>query len=147
MKVGNFKIKVGSYEKDGQTKGKYIDLGVLMQSQDGGMYALVNPYVNLAGVPIGEGKDMVMVSVFMDQPRQQNNYQQPQPQQPQQQAPQQQTQQQGYQQQPQQPQYTTPPPYQPQQQQQQQPQQQTQPMPQQPSQQLPQVDVDSEIPF
>ena len=92
-KVGNLKIKIGSYEKDGQTKGKYIDLGVLMQSQDGGMYALLNPHINLAGIPLGEGKDMVMCSVFTEneqgnQPQQQQGYQQPQqgyapPQQPQ----------------------------------------------------------------
>ena len=69
-KIRSLKIKIGSYDKDVQTKGKYIDLGVLMQSQDGGMYALLNPHVNLAGIPMDAGKDMVMCSVFTDQPQQ-----------------------------------------------------------------------------
>jgi len=86
-KIGNLKAKVGTYMKDGQEKGRYVDVGVLMQSDDGSYYALINPTFNPAGVPMQGGKDMVMVSVFQDQ--QQNNnggqgYQQ-QPNQPQQQ--------------------------------------------------------------
>ena len=73
--------KVGTYQKDGQTKGEYVKLGVSLTSQNG-EYHLMDPSVNLAGVLIkqnlmakAEGKperDMVMVSVFddADQPRQ-----------------------------------------------------------------------------
>jgi len=88
-KIGTLKAKVGSYQKDGQTKNKYADVGVLMSGNDGGFYVLMNTTFNPAGVPNPEGKESIMVSVFMD------DQQQPQQTQgnqyiPQQQAPQQQ---------------------------------------------------------
>lgn len=65
--------KVDEYEKDGQVKGKYVDIGVIL-SNDNGEYALLDPTVNLAGVlqkqnMLGRKKqqqprDMVAVSIF-----------------------------------------------------------------------------------
>lgn len=70
-------IKVGEYtDKDGKNKWEYVKLGVLM-SGNNGEYILIDPTVNLAGVLIKQRllspktKDMVMVSIFDDQPRQQ----------------------------------------------------------------------------
>ena len=90
-------VKIGEYQKDGQTKGRYVNLGVIMSSSDGGEYALIDPSVSLAGVlqqqnvlAASQGKeqrDRIMVGVFDDS--QQGGYQQPQQQQ---QAPQQQRQ-------------------------------------------------------
>lgn len=83
--------KVDEYEKDGQQKGKYVEIGVIL-SNDNGEYALLDPTVNLAGVltkqnMLGRKKqqqprDMVAVSIF-------DNNNQGQQRQPQQQAPQQ----------------------------------------------------------
>lgn len=67
-------IKIDEYQKDGQTKGKYVELGVIMSGENG-EYALINPNVNLAGCLIqqrvmNQGKqnkgkgDMVMCSIF-----------------------------------------------------------------------------------
>jgi len=98
--------KVGEYtNNNGETKGRYTNLGVLMTGSDGGEYMLLDPTVNMAGVfalqaamNAKNGKqdsDRVMVSVWEE-----NNQQQGQgapQQQGQQQAPQQQ--QGGYQQQ------------------------------------------------
>ena len=82
--------KVGSYQKDGQTKGKYVTIGVIMNGQHG-EYALIDPTVNLAGVLIQqnlnsamEGKqpnNSIMCSVFdkdatIPQQQQQQQYQQ-----------------------------------------------------------------------
>lgn len=73
-------IKVGEYQKDGQTKGEYVKVGVLM-SNDNGEYILLDPSVNLAGCLLkqrimnsgkqtkGKG-DMVMCSVFEQQQQQ-----------------------------------------------------------------------------
>ncbi len=64
--------KIDTYEKDGQTKGKYVEIGVIL-ANDNGEYALLNPDVNLAGVlmkqrvncPSAKGKgDMVMCGIF-----------------------------------------------------------------------------------
>lgn len=69
--------KVGEYQKDGQTKGEYQRLGVLIQGNDGGEYMLLDPSINLAGVLIkqnamaaskgGQLRDTVMISVFSDE--------------------------------------------------------------------------------
>ena len=98
-------VKVDEYQKDGQTKGKYTEIGVLMPSNDGGEYLLLDPTVNLAGVLMKQNalaakhgkqiRDSIMVSVFdgqqQSQQQQPGGFQQHQPQQSnfQQQAPQQ----------------------------------------------------------
>lgn len=63
-------VKVDSYLKDGETKNKYLEIGVMMNNGNGD-YLLLDPTVNLAGVlmkqrindPEKAGKS-VMVSVF-----------------------------------------------------------------------------------
>lgn len=78
--------KVDEYEKDGQTKGKYVEVGVIL-SNENGEYALLDPSVNLAGVlqkqnMLGRKKqhqprDMVAASIFdnSNQGQQQNQQQ------------------------------------------------------------------------
>jgi hypothetical protein len=71
--------KVGEYQKDGQTKGEYVKLGVIMENQNG-EYMLLDPSVSLAGVLAkqnvlaansgGQQRDMVMVSIFDDNQQQ-----------------------------------------------------------------------------
>jgi hypothetical protein len=41
--------KIDEYVKDGQTKGKYVDVGVIMSNQNG-EYILLNPTIDLAGI-------------------------------------------------------------------------------------------------
>jgi len=71
--------KVGEYQKDGQTKGEYVRIGVIL-SNDNGEYALIDPTVNLAGVMMKQrimnpqkGGDSVICSIFDDSNRQPNN--------------------------------------------------------------------------
>jgi len=86
--------KVGTYQKEGQTKGEYAKIGVILQN-DNGEYLLLDPTVSLAGVLAKQNvmlakegkppKDMVACSIFDDsnqgnQPQQQG-YQQAPPQQ------------------------------------------------------------------
>ena len=93
--------KTGEYQKDGQTKGEYVQVGVLMVGNDGGEYILMNPEFNPAGALIKQNalavknqkqpRDMLMVSVFESNQQQQapqggyqpqaQGYQQGQPQQ------------------------------------------------------------------
>ena len=70
--------KVGEYQKDGQTKGEYVNLGVIL-SNDNGEYILLDPTVNLGAVLTLQnmlnhkaGKKIsnrVMVGVFSDDNR------------------------------------------------------------------------------
>lgn len=65
--------KVDEYEKDGKTKGKYVEIGVILSNSDG-EYALIDPTVNLAGVLMKQrvlsqknkkqGGSSVMCSIF-----------------------------------------------------------------------------------
>ena len=62
--------KTGSYQKDGQTKNKYTEIGVIMENQNG-EYVLLDPTVDLAGVMmlqrIQSGKgEKVICSIFSD---------------------------------------------------------------------------------
>lgn len=64
--------KVGSYtDRDGQTKSRWVTIGVIM-SNENGEYALLDPAVSLAGI-LGKQnamsdrpRDRVMVSIFDD---------------------------------------------------------------------------------
>ena len=70
--------KVGEYEKDGQTKGRYVTLGVILRN-DNGEYALLDPSVNIAGCLTQQNMtnhksgrrtgDKLMVSIFDDDNR------------------------------------------------------------------------------
>lgn len=73
--------KIGTYQKDGQTKGRYVNLGVIL-SNDKGEYILLDPSVSLSGVLAMQNamadrpRDKVMVSIFDDDNRQQGGGQQ-----------------------------------------------------------------------
>ena len=41
--------KVGEYQKDGETKGEYVQIGVILNN-DNGEFLLLDPAVSLAGV-------------------------------------------------------------------------------------------------
>lgn len=77
QKIKDLAVKVSSYtdRNTGQSKDKYQKIGVLMQTDDGGQFILLDPLINLAAIPRGQGKDQIMVSLF--DPREQNNQQQP----------------------------------------------------------------------
>lgn len=78
-------VKVGEYEKNGETKGEYVRLGVIMTNNDGGEYLLLDPAVNLAGCLTRQnmmnhkkGKktgDKLLCSVFSDQQQSQGQQQ------------------------------------------------------------------------
>lgn len=94
-------IKVGEFtNQQGETKGEYVKVGVMLDSQNG-EYILLDPTVNIAGCLAKQNmmnhaagkqvRDSVMCSVFTDQNQQQGGQQQASQgqQQGQQQAPQQ----------------------------------------------------------
>ncbi len=72
--------KVEEYQKDGETKGKYVEIGVILENNNG-QFILLDPTVNLAGVLAkqnvmefskgGQMRDNVMCSIF-DNDNQQN---------------------------------------------------------------------------
>lgn len=77
-------VVTGTYTdpQTGLEKKRYQNIGVEMETDDGGRFILLDPLINLAAVPRGNGKDRIMVSKFESQNSQSQH-------QPQQQAPQQ----------------------------------------------------------
>ena len=55
----------GKYQKDGQEKTKWLEVGVILES-NGKEFMLIDPIINFAGFD-RQGKDRVMVSIFEDQ--------------------------------------------------------------------------------
>jgi len=76
-KAYDLAVVTGTYtdRNSGTQKNSYKTIGALMRTDDGGQFILLDPLINLAAVPRGQGKDKVMVSLF--EPREANNPQQP----------------------------------------------------------------------
>ena len=90
-KIKDLAVVTGTYtdRQTGVQKNKYQTIGALMRTDDGGQFILLDPLINLAAVPRGQGKDRIMVSLF--EPREPNNQQQQPPAAPNQPAAQHQT--------------------------------------------------------
>lgn len=61
MKTHNLAVKVGEYQKDGQTKNRYQNVGVIIEGQHG-PYILLEKTFNPAGIQ--DGKGSVLISMF-----------------------------------------------------------------------------------
>lgn len=59
----NMAVKIGEYEKDGETKGRYENVGVVMEG-DNGPYVLLKRSFNPAGVPNTDERDKIIISLF-----------------------------------------------------------------------------------
>jgi len=62
-KLYDLAVKVGSYEKDGKTKGRYQNVGAVLEGENG-KYLLLDRYFNPAGVPNPDDRANVIVSMF-----------------------------------------------------------------------------------
>jgi hypothetical protein len=63
-KVKDIAVKTGEYQKDGQTKGRYENVGSIFKTDDGGTFILLKRTFNPAGVPNPDDRDTVLISVF-----------------------------------------------------------------------------------
>ena len=77
-KLYDVTVKTGSYtDAQGQPKGRYENIGVMMQG-DNGPYLMLRRTFNPAGVPNEDNRDTVLCSLF--EPKEQNQQQQQAPQ-------------------------------------------------------------------
>lgn len=92
QKIRDIAVKTGEYQDgQGQTKGRWQNVGALMKSDEGGEFIILHRWFNPAGVPNPENRDSVVLSCFQlkdrnDSGQSQQSGQQA-PQQPAQQAP------------------------------------------------------------
>ena len=64
-KIRELAVKTGSYtDRDGNTKGRYKNVGSLMESDDGSKFILLDTTFNPAGVPNPDNRDNVLISIF-----------------------------------------------------------------------------------
>ena len=63
-KTHDLACKVGTYEKNGETKGRYVNVGLVLHDDDGKSMILLNRTFNPAGVPNPDNKDTVIISKF-----------------------------------------------------------------------------------
>lgn len=64
-KLYDLAVKTGSYTNAaGETKGRYENVGVVLQLDDGGKIILLKRSFNPAGVPFNPDSDRIAVSMF-----------------------------------------------------------------------------------
>lgn len=68
QKAYDIVAKVGSYEKDGETKNRYKNVGAVMKTEDG-MFLFMDKTFNPAGVPSKEGSESIILNLFEPKPR------------------------------------------------------------------------------
>jgi hypothetical protein len=58
-------VKTGSYiNREGEEKGRYLNVGKVLEGRDGGEFLLFSRTFNPAGVPNPDDSDVVLVSKF-----------------------------------------------------------------------------------
>jgi len=62
-KVFDLAVKTGEYQKDGETKNRYQNIGSIMEN-DNGQFMILDRTFNPAGVPNPDNKSSVLVSMF-----------------------------------------------------------------------------------
>ena len=71
-KLYDLAVKTGEYTNQyGETKGRWQNVGRVMQDDNGGKFILLNRTFNPAGVEVQPGRDSVALSMFP--PKEQNN--------------------------------------------------------------------------
>lgn len=64
-KLYDLAVKTGSYtDRSGEEKGRWKNIGSVLQMDDGGKVILIDRSFNPAGVPFKDGSDQIMVSMF-----------------------------------------------------------------------------------
>ncbi len=63
-KVKDLAVVVGSYQKDGQTKNRYQNIGQVLRNDQGEEMMMLNRSFNPAGVPYKDGSDSIIISQF-----------------------------------------------------------------------------------
>lgn len=71
-KTYDLAVKTGEYTNNkGETKGRYVNIGVVMKGNDGKPFILLDTHFNPAGVPSKDGR--FIVSMF--EPKKKDAYQ------------------------------------------------------------------------
>jgi len=66
MKIAyELSVKVSEYtDRDGNVKGKYMNVGRILEKEDGGQFIILDRTFNPAGCPNPDNKSSVIISMF-----------------------------------------------------------------------------------
>ena len=64
QKIKDVVIKTGEYQKDGETKGRWQNVGALMRGDDGNEFIILERWFNPAGLPNPDNRNSVILSLF-----------------------------------------------------------------------------------
>ena len=63
-KKSDLAVKVGTYQKDGESKNRYKNCGMVLSDEKGGEMLMIDPTFNFAAVQRDAGRDYVILSKF-----------------------------------------------------------------------------------
>lgn len=70
-KLYDLAVKTGEYtNKDGETKGRWQNVGAVIQGDDGGKFIMLERWFNPAGIPNPEDRSTVLLSMFKPEEKQ-----------------------------------------------------------------------------
>ena len=69
----NLAVACGSYMKDGQEKPRWVNIGRMLEKEDGGQFLILDRHFNPAGVPNPDDRDAIIVSMFDADDQRQGN--------------------------------------------------------------------------
>lgn len=62
-KIKDLVVKVGEYQKDGETKPRWKNVGALMEN-DNGQFLFLDKTFNPAGIETESGRESIIISMF-----------------------------------------------------------------------------------
>lgn len=69
-KLYDLAVKTGSYtDREGAEKGRWQNIGAVMQGDDGNAFLMLAAWFNPAGVPRKDGSESILVSCFKPEPK------------------------------------------------------------------------------
>ncbi len=67
-KIKNLSVKTREYkDRDGNPKANYVNVGAIMENDNGNQFMLIDKFINFAGLPDFSGKEKnasVLVNIF-----------------------------------------------------------------------------------
>jgi hypothetical protein len=64
-KIYDLCVKTGTYMKDGESRNRYLNIGAVMQREDGGKFLFMDKTFSPAGVPdVDPNRSNIIISMF-----------------------------------------------------------------------------------
>lgn len=73
-KIKDLAVKTGTYTNNyGEEKGRYMNVGAVMEGDDGGMFIMLNRYIDYGMLPTKNGESLLISAFDPKEPGQQRS--------------------------------------------------------------------------